>query len=292
MIRSMTGYGSAVGTSGDLNLEIELRAVNHRHLDIAVKIPRLYLFAEEGIKKRVAGRVGRGKVDVFVTVDATQVKDAAISVNEPLAGAYIAAFKRLSAQFGIADEISNLQIGRMPEVLSIEQKKADPDAFSRDVLAILDEAIDGFDAMRKCEGARLGADLAERLCNIEALAAEVKAKSPETVALYRAKLEQRMREVLEGVQIEESRILTEAALFADKVAVDEEITRLGSHIAQFRDMLSIGGIIGRKLDFLLQELGRETNTIGAKCNDTEIGGTVIELKAELEKIREQVQNIE
>jgi len=288
----MTGYGSAEGKSGKLELTIELRAVNNRYLDVSVRMPRLYLFAEEMLKKRVGSAVSRGKVDVFVNVDTGKEDDVEITVNEVLAGAYIAALGTLSERFGLDGEISTMQIAKMPEVLQVDRPKTDTDALSKDMGDVLDLALRNFNEMRRVEGEKLYQDIADRLDQIEAMAAQVEAESPKTVAAYREKLVARMTEVLENTQIEESRILTEAAIFADRVAVDEEITRLRSHVSQLRDILRTGGAVGRKLDFLLQELGRETNTIGSKCNDLEIGKIVIALKAEIEKIREQAQNIE
>ena len=292
MIQSMTGYGSAEGTSGKLDLTIELRAVNNRYLDVSVRIPRLYLFAEEGLKKRVGGTVSRGKVDVFVNVDSSQEADVDITVNAAYAEAYITAVRTLAERFGLENDLSTMQIARLPDVLQVKRPETDADAFGRDILEVLDRALTNFNTMRETEGEKLYSDITMRLDQIEALTAQVETLSPQTVTAYREKLEQRMSEVLESVHIEESRILTEAAIFADRVAVDEELTRLKSHISQLRDMLNAGGVIGRKLDFLLQELGRETNTIGSKCNDLEIGKLVIALKAEIEKIREQAQNIE
>jgi len=292
MIKSMTGYGSAEGTSGNLALTIELRAVNNRYLDVSVRMPRLYLFAEDALKKRVGSVVSRGKVDVFVNVDMAGEQDVEITVNEALAGAYIKALDALSQRFSLEGDSSVMQIARLPDVMQIDRPKTDADAFSRDLLEILDQALKSFNAMRKIEGEKLEQDITDRLDEVERLTAQIETLSPQTVTAYREKLEARMAEVLDGVHIEESRILTEAAIFADRVAVDEEITRLRSHVSQLRDMLKSGGAIGRKLDFLLQELGRETNTVGSKCNDLEIGRIVIALKAEIEKIREQVQNIE
>ena len=292
MIKSMTGYGSAEGTSGNLALTIELRAVNNRYLDVSVRMPRLYLFAEDALKKRVGSAASRGKVDVFVNVDMAGEQDVEITVNEALAGAYIKALDTLSERFSLDGDSSVMQIARLPDVLQIDRPKTDADVFSRDLLEILDRALENFNTMRQVEGEKLEQDITDRLDEVERLTAQIETLSPQTVTAYREKLEARMAEVLEGVHIEESRILTEAAIFADRVAVDEEITRLRSHVSQFRDMLKSGGTIGRKLDFLLQELGRETNTVGSKCNDLEIGKIVITLKAELEKIREQVQNIE
>jgi len=288
----MTGYGNASGVSGNMELTIELRAVNNRYLDVSVRIPRLYLFTEESLKKRVGQVAARGKVDVFVNVASTADSEVEITVNEPLAKAYMAALHTLQDQFGLAGDLTAMQMAKLPEVLQVQRPETDQEAFAKDLLTVMDAALQAFNTMRETEGEKLRQDIVERLDQIEALTAKVEALSPETVTAYRTKLEQRMREVLEGVHIEESRILTEAAIFADRVAVDEEITRLRSHVSQLRDMLSTGGGVGRKLDFLLQELGRETNTVGSKCNDLEIGKLVIALKAEIEKIREQAQNIE
>ena len=292
MIYSMTGYGAAVGVSGDLEIQVELRAVNNRHMDIAVRMPRLYLFAEDALKKQIAKSVARGKVDVFVHVEKQAQSQVEIEADSALVAGYLKAFEELSEQFSLKNEVGVLEIARMPDVLRIKRDETDTKAFSEDLLGITENALTAFHHMRQTEGEKLKEDIAGRLCTIETLAAEIERMSPETVIAYREKLEKRIREILENVQIEESRMLTEAALFADKVAVDEEITRLRSHLAQFREMLDEGGQIGRKLDFLLQELGREMNTIGSKCSDLEIGKMVINGKAELEKIREQVQNIE
>ena len=292
MVRSMTGYGRAAGVSGNLELEVEIKAVNNRYLDVNVRLPRRYLFVEDGLKKRVGQGVLRGKVDVFVNVDSTEDHDVAIEVNEPLAKAYISALETLVKHFGLTDDVSALGVGKLPDVLQIERKEADTEAIARDLLAVLEEALAAFNEMRGMEGEKLRLDILERLERIEALGEKVEELSPQTVAAYRARLTQRMTEVLEGVPLDEGRILTEAAIFADRVAVDEETTRLKSHIAQVRETLQSDEAVGRKLDFLLQELYRETNTIGSKCNDVELGKIVIALKAEIEKIREQVQNIE
>jgi len=288
----MTGYGSASGVSGSLELEIELKAVNNRYLDVSVRMPRRYIFAEDGLKKRVAETVARGKVDIFVNVDSSRDQDVEITLNEPLTDAYVAALHQIADRFGIEDGLTALQVAKLPDVLNVEQAEADADEFVRDLVGVLDEALQNFNDMRHIEGEKLHRDISVRLDLIETLTDQIEKRSPQTAAAYRAKLEQRMAEVLEDARIEESRILTEAAIFADRVAVDEEITRLRSHISQLRDILSGSGSVGRKLDFLLQEVGRETNTIGSKCQDLELGKIVIELKAEMEKIREQIQNIE
>lgn len=292
MIHSMTGYGLGEGISGDLEIKVELKAVNNRHIDVSVRMPRLYLFAEDAIKKQVSKVVHRGKVDVFVYVEKMPGAQVEMKVDEALAGAYIRTLQELSEKFLVDYKVGALDIARLPDVLSVAKEETDTQTFSKDLLSILDNALSAFDQMRKTEGQALKTDILTRLLEIETLVKEIQVNSPKTVVAYREKLLKRMQEVLENSQIEESRILTEAALFADKVAVDEEITRLYSHLDQFREILEEGGQVGRKLDFLLQEFGREMNTIGSKCNDLEIGKMVINAKAELEKIREQVQNIE
>ena len=229
---------------------------------------------------------------MFINVDSTRDQDVEITLNEPLADAYVAALNKIADRFGLEADLTAMQVAKMPDVLAVDRPEADDDAFARDLQAVLSEALTNFNTMRQVEGEKLRRDIADRLDQIEALTGQVELQSPQTVTAYRAKLEQRMAEVLEGTHIEESRILTEAAIFADRVAVDEEITRLNSHVSQLRDILNAEGAVGRKLDFLLQELGRETNTIGSKCQDLTLGKIVIELKAEIEKIREQAQNIE
>jgi len=288
----MTGYGSANGVSGTLELEIELKAVNNRYLDISVRMPRRYLFVEESLKKQIGGEVARGKVDVFINVDSAKDQEVKITLNEPLADAYVTTLKQIADRFSLPSELTAVQVARLPDVLTVDRPETDDDAFTRDIHQILKEALTNFNTMRLIEGAKLHRDITARLDHIAALTDQVERLSPETVKAYRAKLEQRMTEILEGKHIEESRILTEAALFADRVAVDEEITRLRSHISQLRDILNAGGQVGRKIDFLLQEFGREANTIGSKCQDLTLGKIVIDLKAEIEKIREQAQNIE
>lgn len=292
MIKSMTGYGTAAGTSGKLEITIELRSVNNRYLDCSIRMPRVYLFAEEALKGCVQAAVSRGKVDVSVSVDSSKSDDVAIKINRPLLEAYLEAFRGVSEDFGIPDDISTTSLLRMGDILSVEKQQADADEITGDFTGIINRALDGLNAMRIAEGSRLREDILGRLDVIEGLVVRVEERSPETVNEYRAKLEQRMREALSSVTIDDSRILTEAAIFADKVAVSEETVRLKSHIAQLKDMLESSEPIGRKIDFLLQEFNREANTIGSKCNDSLLAGVVIDLKAEIEKIREQAQNIE
>jgi len=292
MVKSMTGYGRARETVNKRDITVEMRSVNNRYLDCSVKLPRAYLFAEDAIKSRIQGAVSRGKVDVFVTIDSTGADEAVVAVNEGLAESYLKAIRQLSERFGLAEEMSALSLSRLPDVMTLTKAEEDLESLGADICQVLDAAIANYNAMRATEGRKLAEDILGRLDTIEALTGKVEERSPKTVAEYREKLLGRMREVLESTTIDESRILTEAAIFADKVAVDEETVRLRSHLAQLRDMLHSDQPIGRKLDFLIQEVNRESNTIGSKGNDIEIARWVVELKAEVEKIREQVQNIE
>lgn len=292
MVKSMTGYGRAEDTLNGCTITVELRSVNNRYLDCNVRMPRLYLFAEETIKSRVQNTISRGKVDVFVTLDSTGGEQVQVSVNQPLADGYYAALKELAERYGLSKDISVSLLSRFPDVLLAEKAEEDVEQRAQDICAVLDRALADFDQMRNREGARLEADVLSRAARIEELVGLVEERSPQTVAEYRAKLEARMNEVLSNTQLDPARILTEAAIFADKVAVDEETVRLRSHIGQLRHMLEQGGATGRKLDFLIQEFNREANTIGSKCSDIDIARHVVDIKAEIEKIREQVQNIE
>ncbi|MCI8817648.1 MAG: YicC family protein [Oscillibacter sp.] len=293
MIKSMTGYGRARETRNSRDITVEVRAVNNRYLDCTVKMPRLYIFAEDALKQRVQRAVSRGKVDVFVTVDASAADMTKVTVNQELAGQYAAALKELAEVCGPADyQASPETLARFPDVLSVTKADEDLETVGGDLCAVLDVALAAFNEMRGVEGARLAADIGNRLSAIEAYTGTVEARSPETVAEYRAKLTARMQEVLQSVSLDPQRLLTEAAIYADKVAVDEETVRLRSHVAQLRTMLESEDPMGRKMDFLIQEVNREANTIGSKCNDVSIAQVVVNLKAEVEKMREQVQNVE
>ena len=292
MIYSMTGYGSGDGLSGKTALHVELKSVNNRFLDCSVRLPRSCSFAEEKVKSLVQSYIGRGKVDVFITVDSSQEDEVQVKLNEPLLRAYKQAVEEMKRKFLIPDDMAAAAYSRIPDVFVLEKKELDQEAFLTDLIVVVEEALDAICAMRAREGDRLAADLSRKLDELEAMRQTVAARSPETVKEYREKLLARMQEVLGTAGIDESRILTEAALFADKVAVDEELVRLDSHIRQFRDFLKAGGAVGRKLDFLIQELNREVNTIGSKCVDLEITKVVVEMKSTIEKIREQAQNIE
>ena len=293
MIKSMTGYGRARETRNSRDITVEVRAVNNRYLDCTVKMPRLYIFAEDALKQRVQRAVSRGKVDVFVSVDASAADVTKVSVNRELAGQYAAALEELAEIRGLAAyQVTPEVLARFPDVLSVTKADEDLEAVSADLCAVLDVALASFNEMRAIEGTKLAEDVGNRLTAIEDYTTQVEARSPETVAEYRSKLTARMQEVLQSVTIDPQRILTEAAIYADKVAVDEETVRLRSHTAQLRTMLNATEPMGRKMDFLIQEVNREANTIGAKCGDVSIAQVVVNLKAEVEKMREQVQNIE
>ena len=292
MIKSMTGYGGAKGERSAIAVSAELKSVNNRYLDVSVRLPKSCLFAEEAVRSAVAARISRGKVDVFITVDTSAAEEEIIKVNEPLAAAYLKAVRDTAAAYDLDGTVTALQLVRMPDVMVQEKSDTDRDVLLQAISAVLEQALEDFDAMRTREGQRLAEDIQEKLAGLESMVDRIEARSPQTVAEYRARLLARMQEVLADSAVDDSRILQEAAIYADKVAVDEEMVRLKSHIAQFRHLLSAGSPVGRKLDFPLQEMNREANTTGSKCSDSEIAGIVIDMKAELEKIREQIQNME
>ena len=273
-------------------ITVEVRSVNNRYLDCTVKLPRIYVFAEDAIKTAVQGHISRGKVDVFVTMGPSESGDVSISVNRPMADGYYAALCALRDAYGLKDDISVSLMARFQDVFLVEKNQEDLETVSEDLCSVLELALQDFDAMRLREGEKLGQDVLGRAATIEGLVSKVEARSPGIVADYRARLTAKMTEVLQNTQLDESRILTEAAIYADKVAVDEETVRLRSHLSQLRHLLAQEGAIGRKLDFLIQEFNREANTIGSKCNDIETAGYVVDIKAEIEKIREQIQNME
>ena len=292
MIKSMTGYGSAKGTVEGLGITVELKSVNNRYLDASVRMPRSFLFAEDAVKSVVQKHISRGKVDVFVSVDSSAAGDMSVKVNESLLRGYVEAIRHIAEEYSLPDDVTALSVSRFPDVLTVEKNDIDAEAISQGIVEIAELALQDFDAMRLREGEKLRDDVTEKLASIDTLVTKIEKESPKTVAEYRARLEARMAEVLGTAGIEESRILAEAAVFADHVAVDEETVRLRSHIAQLRDMLRSSEPVGRKLDFLIQEVNRECNTIGSKCNDLSVARDVVNMKAEVEKIREQVQNME
>ena len=292
MIRSMTGYGSAKGTAAGFAITIELRSVNNRYLDLGIKLPRGFLFAESEIKNYIQKKVSRGKLDFFLTLDSVESDQTRIRVNTRLAQAYRNAIAEIGQNLELPAPVSALDIARFPDVLSLEKEELDQDAFLQQLFPLLDTALEDFNAMRAREGEKLAEDLLQKADHIEEMVLAVERQAPNTVSAYRERLEAKLHEVLADTSAAEERMIAEAAIFADRVATDEETVRLHSHLSQFRKLMEEGSPIGRKLDFLIQEFNREANTIGSKCQDSEIAYLVVELKSEIEKIREQVQNIE
>ena len=288
----MTGYGRAVETVNGREFTVELRSVNNRYLDCTVKLPRMLSFAEESVKQAVKNTISRGKVDVYITLRSEGASDVKVSLNASMVEGYLTAMKQMVADYGVQDDISVSVISRMPEVFTVEKPEVDEEQLLADLMGVVTKALASYDAMRAAEGKALENDLRSRGNTILELVSQVEAGNGQTVIDYRTRLYNKLKEVLANTSIDESRILTEAAIFADKVAVDEETVRLRSHLEQMNNMLTGGGAIGRKLDFLLQEMNRESNTIGSKCSDVRLARIVVDIKAELEKIREQTQNIE
>ena len=292
MVKSMTGYGRAVETVNGREYTVEVRSVNNRYLDCTVKLPRMLSFTEDAVKQAVKATISRGKVDVFVSMRAEGASDVQVTLNTPMVEGYLSAMRQMARDYGIQEDISVSLLSRMSEVFTVEKPQVDEEALLADLMAVAKKALENYDAMRTTEGKALENDLRSRGDTILNLVSRVEEGNAQTVIDYRTRLENKLREVLQNTAIDESRILTEAAIFADKVAVDEETVRLRSHLEQMNTMLTTGGAVGRKLDFLLQEMNREANTIGSKCTDVKLARIVVDIKAELEKIREQTQNIE
>lgn len=291
-MKSMTGYGRARETSNEREIVAELRAVNHRYLDVNVKAPRGYGFLEEAIKKLAASKISRGKVDIYINVTDLAAQETTITLNHELAQSYFDALVELRDALHLHDDISVMSIAKMPDVLVSQRVEVDAEALTASVSEVFNEAVKQFDEMREIEGEKLASDVRNRMNTIKEIVQQIEIRSPERVIAYREKLEKRMNEILADSTVDEQRILTEAAIFADKTAVDEETVRLRSHLDQLDTMLKDSNPVGRKLDFLVQEMNREANTIGSKANDSILANYVISLKAEIEKIREQIQNIE
>lgn len=292
MVRSMTGFGRGQASVEGYSITVEIRSVNHRYFELYTKIPRTYSFLEEKIKALLQTEISRGKVECSVQIEATADESVVVSVNEPLAKGYVDAVNSISESFGITNDITAMSVARFSDVLSISKAPVDEDLLWSKVSPVVSEALKSFVDMRLAEGAKLSQDVLSRADIILDNVSYVEKRSPETVKAYSEKLLERMKTVLGDTQIDESRILTEAAIYADKVAVAEETVRLRSHIEQLHTMLDSSEAVGRKLDFLVQEINREANTIGSKAQDVDIARRVIDIKAEVEKIREQVQNIE
>lgn len=297
MVKSMTGYGRGEATAEGRHVLFEIKSVNHKFFECNVKLPRAYLFLEDKLRAYVQGRVSRGKVDLFLQVETLEEPEVRVTVNHSLADAYVGAFQELKERYALNDNLSLSHLLRCPDLLVVEKAPEDEDGLWQVVLQAAEPAVTSFLQMRETEGARLSEDLLEKIARIEAMVAQIEEITPETVAEYRERLHAKIQELLGDRSIDEQRVLTEVAVFADKVAVDEETVRLKSHIQQLREFLTGGGQtdgqpIGRKLDFLIQEMNREANTIGSKSVNSKIAYIVVDLKSEIEKIREQVQNIE
>ena len=292
MIKSMTGYGSAKGTVDGLEISVELKSVNNKFLDASVRMPRSFLFAESAVKSLVQQHISRGKVDVFVSLRSEGTSDVTVTLNTPMVEGYLAAVKQMCESYGLPNDVTAATLTGLPDVFCLDKPQVDEEQLQKDLLVVTEQALENFDAMRRAEGEALEKDLRSRGQTILGLVEKIEEGSAQTVTDYRTRLEEKLKEVLASTAIDEARILTEAAIFADKIAVDEETVRLRSHLNQMDTMLTAGGALGRKLDFLLQEMNREANTIGSKCSDVRLARVVVDIKAELEKIREQTQNIE
>ena len=292
MIKSMTGFGSAKGSVGSFSVTMELRSVNNRYLDLNIKLPRMFLFAEPSLKTFIQERVSRGKLDLFISIESNNSQEVCVSVDRNLADAYYHAIEQIGTHLNIDTECSAIDIARFPDVLAVEKNNIDQNEILSDLLHLADAVIQDYNLMRMHEGEKLCEDMLKKVSKIESLVGEVELQAPRTVQAYFDRLHLKLNELMEGTGISEERILAEAAIFADKVATDEETVRLRSHISQFRKMLNDGSPIGRKMDFLIQEFNREANTIGSKCQDSEISYVVVDIKSEIEKLREQIQNIE
>lgn len=292
MIRSMTGYGSAEEILGGRNIRVEIKSVNHRYFEYTARVPRNCGFLEDRLKRLLSGAISRGKVEVGVTIQTVEGVDEEISINRDVVKNYVEALRSVKNEFDLTDDLSLSSIAKLPDVFTVVKAETDEEALWGDIESVAKKALAAFVEGREAEGERLKADVLQKIAFIEEKVSFIEERSPETVKEYRARLYDKMREVLENNQIDEGRILQEAAVYADKVAVDEETVRLRSHMQELRKTLDKSEPIGKSLDFRIQEVNRETNTIGSKCSDAVVADTVIEMKNTIEKIREQIQNIE
>lgn len=292
MIKSMTGFGRAQETVDGMSITVEMKSVNHRYFDFSTRVPRVYGFLEEKLKSYIQTYVSRGKLECYVQIETLEIEDCVVSVNHSLASGYIEALKELAEKYELAQDITVTSVAKYHDIFSVHKTEADEERIWNAVRFVTDKALASFVSMREKEGEKLKEDILSRCDTILENVAFIEERSPQTVAEYNSKLLERMRNVLGDVQVDEQRLLTEAAIYADKIAVAEETVRLRSHIEQMHEFMNSEIAIGRKTDFLIQEFNREANTIGSKAQDVEIARKVIDIKAEIEKIREQVQNIE
>lgn len=292
MLKSMTGFGRAVEEIDGYVITVEIKSVNHRYFDFSSRIPRQYGFLDDKLKSYINSRVSRGKVECYVSVEALDTEDAAVVINKTLASAYVEALKELSEEYSLKEDFGTAFVSRLPDVFVLKKADEDEEKIWQLVKSVTDEAIEKFIQMRAVEGAKMKEDVASRAEYILDCVSFIEERSPQTVKEYNDKLVERVHEIIGDVSLDEQRIIQEVAIYADKVAVAEETVRLRSHIAQLKTFLESEEPIGRKMDFLVQEINRETNTIGSKANDVDIARKVVDIKAEVEKIREQIQNIE
>lgn len=292
MVKSMTGYGRALQLLNGRDITVEIKSVNHRYFEFSAKAPRAYGFLEEKLKTHLQNYISRGKLDVYVSIMSVEGMTSDVAINHELAMSYVSALREFGGENHIRDDITLSTIMRLSDVFTVRKVLEDDDVIWNDVKTVLDEAVSKFVSMRELEGNRMKDDVLMRLASIEEMVKTVEERSPQTVEEYRQRLYAKLKEVLSDTKLEDQRILTEAAIFSEKIAVAEETVRLRSHIYQFREILSLEEAVGRKLDFLVQEINRETNTIGSKAQDVAIARIVVEIKSEIEKIREQIQNIE
>ena len=294
MIKSMTGFGRCESVINGREITVEIKSVNHRYFEFSCRTPRGYGFLDDKLKSYVNSRVSRGKIDMFVTVGASEETPAQVTVNHQLVSGYINAFKEISDTYGIENDVTAVSLSRFPDVFTVHKPPEDEEQITADVLSVAKTALDSFIMMREAEGEKMKADILSRANTILSIVSEIEERSPKTVAEYENRLLERIRQTLEDyeVEIDEQRVLTEVAVFSDKVAVAEETVRLRSHFDQLEEFLEYSEPVGRKIDFIIQEMNREANTIGSKVQDAVLAHKVVDIKSEIEKIREQVQNIE
>ncbi len=292
MVRSMTGFGRAKAQIDNLDITVEIKSVNHRYFEFSCRAPRTYSFLEEKIKSKLSAAISRGKVEVSVLIDDNSENATIVEINREYTNAYLKAIKMLSKEYGIKNDVKASSLVGNGDVFKIKRQTLEDEVVTNAVLTVLDDALVNFISMRSLEGERLYKDVTERSDYILEKVSFIEERSPKTVNEYKNRIEQKIKELLGDTTIDEQRILTEVAIFADKVAVAEETVRLRSHIKQFETLMSSSDAVGRKLDFIVQEMNREANTIGSKAQDIEIAHTVVDIKSEIEKIREQIQNME
>ena len=292
MVMSMTGFGRCETMVNGRTITVEMKSVNHRYFEFSCRTTRGYSFLEDKIKKYVSQRISRGKVDMYVSITESEDSEVNVTINKPLASGYVNAIHTLASEYNILDDLTVSVLSRYGDIFQIHKEEQDEEQIFADVTVALDKALEGFIAMRQAEGEKLREDVLSRVETIMSIVSEIEERSPLTVEEYRQKLYKRISDMLSSTDIDEQRILTEAAIFADKVAVDEETVRLRSHFEQMKTFFESGVPIGRKLDFIVQEMNREANTIGSKVTDSILAHKVVDIKSEIEKIREQIQNIE